>query len=92
MQCGRFLVNMVEERDKVNIIAPPMTFTQHATVEVNLKISSSDEVSSKETHAVLTPVPSTSKQILLPRTTIFHRSGAMKVILMTPMKILIFNI
>lgn len=65
MQRGRFLVNMVEERDKENI-APPITFTQHATVEDNLKMSSSDEVSSKETHAVLTPVntsiPSTSIQ------------------------------
>jgi hypothetical protein len=64
MQRGRILVNMVEERDKENIA--PITFTQHATEENNLKVSLSDEVSSKETHAALTPVntsvPSTSKQ------------------------------
>ncbi|RVE44105.1 hypothetical protein evm_011242 [Chilo suppressalis] len=54
MQRGRFLVNMVEERDKENI-APPITFNQHSTVEDILKMSLRDEVSSKETHVVLTP-------------------------------------
>lgn len=98
MHCGRFLVNMIKKRDEENI-APPITSTQHATVEDDLKIiSSSDEVSSNETHAVLTPVKHLylavahlNNKIMLPRTTIFHGSGAMKVILKTLMKILIFN-
>lgn len=47
MQRGQFLVNMVEEWDKENIAS--ITFTQYATEEDNLKVSLSDEVSSKET-------------------------------------------
>lgn len=64
MKRGRFLVNMVIERDKENI--PPTSPTQHTTLENDLKMSSSDEVTSKETHAALTMVdnsiPSTSRQ------------------------------
>lgn len=65
MQRGRFLVNMVEVRDKENIV-PPINFNQRATIQDDIKMSSSDEISSRETQASLstvdTPIPSTSKQ------------------------------
>ncbi|CAH2102382.1 unnamed protein product [Euphydryas editha] len=65
MKRGQFLVNMVKERDKENI-TPPIIFTQHANLEYDFKMSSSDVVSSKETVEALsvvdTFIPSTSKQ------------------------------
>lgn len=47
MNRGRFLVNMVEEQDKENVTPSPINFTPQI-LEDDLKMSSSDELSSKK--------------------------------------------
>lgn len=64
MNRGRFLVNLIEERNKENV-TPPIVPTPLETLEDDLNVSSSDEVSGA-THTALTVVdesmPSTSQE------------------------------